>query len=476
MKKSFLLVTLLFTISLLFAQEAEVNEHKENLTGPFSSPQEVTKACLECHEEVGAEIIASRHWNWAEAHGATIPAGKTNLGKKNIINNFCIAVPSNYPRCTSCHIGFGWKDKSFDFTKEENIDCLVCHDQTGTYKKNPKMAGMPDEKVDLLKVAQNVGPTSRQNCGTCHFNGGGGNGVKHGDMDSSLLNPSADFDVHMGGQDFSCAECHTSDEHKIAGKSHSSRYMGTGTNVDCENCHEGEIHKKKKLNAHIKSVACQTCHIPTFAKEIPTKMWWDWSTAGTKAVAQKDENGMPDFMNKKGNFKWGKNVVPEYKWYNKSAGYYLLGDKIDPNKTLVLNPLNTSITDENAKIAPFKVMRGKQIYDAERNVLIVPKLYGKGGFWATLKTDTPVEENWINAATLGMKEVGEEFSGKIGWVETEMNWPINHMVVPAKKALKCSKCHGKKATRMDWKALGYPNGDPKKKKSGGGREKLGLIK
>jgi predicted metalloprotease len=55
-----------------------------------------------------------------------------------------------------------------------------------------------------------------------------------------------------------------------------------------------------------------------------------------------------------------------------------------------------------------------------------------------------------------------------------MNWPINHMVVPAKQALKCTACHGKKATRMDWEALGYPNGDPKKGKAG--REKLGLLK
>jgi len=476
MKKSFLLVTLLFTASLLFAQETEVNDHKENVTGPFNSPQEVTKACLECHEEAGAEIIASRHWNWAEAPG-NVPEGKVNLGKKNIINNFCIAVPSNYPRCTSCHIGYGWKDASFDFSKEENIDCLVCHDQTGTYSKNPKGAGMPNKDVDLLKVAQNVGPSNRENCGNCHFFGGGDEGVKHGDMDGSLLNPTAEFDVHMGGeQNFSCSECHTAENHIIAGRSHGSRAMGTNKTVECTTCHEGEIHKKKKLNAHAKSIACQTCHIPTYAKEIATKTWWDWSTAGTKAEAKKDEFGKPDFINKKGHFTRGKNLIPTYKWYKNTSEYYVLGDKIDATKRVELNPLATSITDKDAKIAPFKVMVSKQPYDSERNVLVVPKLFGKGSFWATLETDTPPKENWVNAATIGMKEVGEEFSGKIGWVETEMNWPINHMVVPAKKALKCNACHGKKATRMDWAALGYPNGDPKVKKNGGGREKLGLLK
>jgi octaheme c-type cytochrome (tetrathionate reductase family) len=464
MKKSFILSILVFIVSVVLGQDAKVNQHQENLTGPFNSPQEVTQACLECHEEVGDEIIASRHWNWAEAPDS-VAQGKVNLGKKNIINNFCIAVPSNYPRCTSCHIGYGWKDASFDFTKKENIDCLVCHDQTSKYSKDPKGAGMPKKDIDLLEIAQNVGPTNRENCGNCHFYGGGDEGVKHGDMDGSLLNPTADFDVHMGGQDFSCAECHTTENHAISGKSHGSRFMGTGTEVKCASCHEGEIHKKKILNKHTKNIACQTCHIPTYAKEIPTKIWWDWSTAGSKAEAKNDEFGKPDFVNKKGHFKRGKNLVPEYKWYNGSSGYYLLGDKIDATKRLELNPLIVTIADKDAKIAPFKVMVSKQPYDAERNILVVPKLFGKDGYWKTY--------DWNDAIAKGMKEVGKEYSGKLGWVETEMNWPINHMVVPAKKALKCNACHGKKATRLNWEALGYP-GDPKKVKAG--REKLGLLK
>ena len=130
----------------------------------------------------------------------------------------------------------------------------------------------------------------------------------------------------------------------------------------------------------------------------------------------------------------------------------------------MLNPLNATIADKNAKIAPFKVMRGKQPIDAEQNIVVVPHLFGKEGFWNTY--------DWIDATNKGMASVGMTFSGKLDWVETEMNWSINHMVVPAKKALKCTSCHGAKATLMDWKALGYP-GDPKK---AGNREKLGLVK
>lgn len=56
-------------------------------------------------------------------------------GKNDLINNFCIAVPTNEGRCTQCHTGFGYADDTFDFGDPENVDCLVCHDQSGTYQK-----------------------------------------------------------------------------------------------------------------------------------------------------------------------------------------------------------------------------------------------------------------------------------------------------------------------------------------------------
>ena len=76
--------------------------------------------------------------------------------------------------------------------------------------------------VEWVKVAQSVGKPERANCGTCHFNGGGGDGVKHGDLDSSLLNASRDLDVHMDskGLNFPCTQCHLSKQHIISG----SRY------------------------------------------------------------------------------------------------------------------------------------------------------------------------------------------------------------------------------------------------------------
>ncbi|MBK7106550.1 MAG: tetrathionate reductase family octaheme c-type cytochrome [Ignavibacteriae bacterium] len=449
MKKIIFLIIVLYLVSKLNAQE----DHSEHIEGPFNTPQEVTANCLECHEGVDTEIMETRHWNWLGNEFENKHGEKVKFGKQNIINNFCIAVPSNWPRCTSCHISYSWKDETFDFTKGENIDCLVCHDQSGTYTKTPTGAGMPDAKVDLVAAAQSVGKTTKKNCGTCHFNGGGGTGVKHGDLDESLLNPSAELDVHMGGNGFECSECHAGENHKILGASHGSMMENTN-HLNCIDCHKGTPHDKKILNTHSASVACETCHIPTFAREMPTKTWWDWSTAGKDKPAEKDEFGMSKYEKMKGDFVWQKNVVPEYGWHNGQIDYYQIGDKINPNEVVKLNSLTGNIKDTKSKIAPFKVMRGKQIFDSENNYLAVPKLFGEGGYWKTF--------NWDGATELGMKSVNLAYSGKFDFIETEMYWPINHMVVSGDNALSCTDCHGTKGTkRLDWKKLGY-DGDPMK--------------
>ncbi len=452
---SFFLV--LITAISLFAQD-----HSKFINGPFDKPQDVTARCLECHD-VADEIMATRHWNW---RGDVIQEGKykgKRIGKINLINNFCIAVTSNEPRCTSCHIGYGWKDDSFDFTNANNIDCLICHEQTGNYIKVPTGAGMPADTVDLLASAQSVGTPTRRNCGTCHFDGGGGTGVKHGDLDDSLYDPSEDLDVHMGGLDFSCEDCHSKVDHNILGASHGS--MAADQNhFSCQMCHKGDVHDKDILNNHIKTVACETCHIPSFAREEPTKVWWDWSKAGEDKEEPADQYGKETYNKKKGEFEWDKDVPPVYVWYNGSADYYLPGQEVEGDVVKLNNP-NGSIDDPNSKIYPFKLMRGKQPYDPVNHLMIVPHLFGKDGYWNTF--------DWKQSAEIGMKAAGLDFSGEIDFIETEMYWPLNHMIAPADEAVTCIECHGvKEGKRVDLRAMGYKE-DPMKT---GGRFENGIIK
>lgn len=457
MRINFFLLVFIFAISI-FAQD-----HSKFINGPFERPQDVTLRCMECHD-VADEIMATRHWKW---RGDIISNGSyegESLGKSNFINNFCISVTSNEPRCTSCHIGYGWKDESFDFTKAENIDCLVCHEQTGDYVKVPTGAGMPADTVDLVAAAQSVGTPTRQNCGTCHFDGGGGTGVKHGDLDDSLYDPSPDLDVHMGGLDFTCEDCHSKGDHNILGASHASIAAGAN-HFTCENCHKGDVHEKDILNSHLKTVACETCHIPTFARgDEPTKVWWDWSKAGEDHEEIGEQFGKPTYAKKKGEFEWAKDVTPVYAWYDGSAKYYMPGDDIDGD-AVKLNDLNGSIDDPNSKIYPFKLMRGKQPYDPVENHLIVPHLFGQDGYWKTY--------DWAEASRIGMEKAGLEFSGEVDFIETEMYWPLNHMVAPADEAVTCIECHGvKEGKRVDLRAMGYSE-DPMKT---GGRYKNGTIK
>ncbi|QYJ90522.1 tetrathionate reductase family octaheme c-type cytochrome [Shewanella rhizosphaerae] len=437
------------------------NPHKEAIQGPFTQGSQVTEQCIECHEDHAKDFMKSSHWTWELEQ--KLPGRTVKRGKKNAINNFCTSIAGNEPRCTSCHAGYGWKDNNFDFSDMTKVDCLVCHDTTGTYVKDPAGAGEALAKVNLERVAQNVGMPVRDNCGSCHFYGGGGDAVKHGDLDSSMAYPDKATDVHMDsdGNDFQCQTCHTTQQHQITGNAMGVS-PGGENDIGCENCHDSAPHANKRLNTHTASVACQTCHIPFFARNEPTKMSWDWSTAGSDQEETVDEYGKHTFMKKKGSFVWGKMVKPEYAWYNGKADAYMVGDKMDPSKVTKLTSPLGDITDKTAKIYPFKVHRGKQIYDKKQNIFVTAKVYGKGGYWK--------EFDWDKAAKLGMEanqalaQQGIKYSGEHGFAETEMWWRINHMVSPKDQALKCNDCHNK-GTRLDWQALGY-EGDPMKNKKG----------
>lgn len=452
------------------AGTADHTRFKE-LQRPFKSGPEVTRACLGCHTEAAKQVHKTKHWTWEFIN----PQNKQVLGKRHVINNFCTAVPSNYKFCTACHAGYGWEDERYDFASEENVDCLVCHESTGTYRKLYGLAGHPPYQdteyppksgrivpaTDLAKVARSVGPTSRETCGACHFYGGGGDAVKHGDIDSSLAKPGRYLDVHMDAQglNFTCATCHATKGHHIPG----SRYTPTARDVDgahirgkadatnpatCESCHDLRPHKRNaRLNSHAEKIACQTCHVPLFARgKQATKMSWDWSTAGRltpegKPIVVKDSAGRDAYDTKKGSFTYESHVVPEYIWFNGEVRYTLLGDPVNPDGVTRINTLSGSAADGKSRIWPVKVFRGKQPFDLETRSLLVPHTatgYGE-------KDDTAYWQNfkWEAALEAGARAAGRPFGGQFAFAATEMSWPITHMVAPKEDALTCTQCHAR---------------------------------
>lgn len=275
----------------------------EILQQDFATGPDLTAACLSCHTEAAKQVQQTTHWTWDNHYGE-------GIGKTTQINNPFIGVQSNEPRFTSCHTGYGWTDNTYDFTIEENVDCVSCHDTTGTYKKFPTAAGHPAYE-----------PTD--------FNGGGGAGVKHGDLNPDLLTASKDLGVHMSadGAGMVCSDCHEGNNHQINGSSvymHPSDDSGVDLPIDdgnqatCQSCHGTQPMESEKLNEHTDKVACQTCHIPTLARgETYTKTWWDWSTAGEfdadgNKITTKDENGNVDYTTINGNSEWDRDFVPSY--------------------------------------------------------------------------------------------------------------------------------------------------------------------
>ncbi|MCW7754594.1 tetrathionate reductase family octaheme c-type cytochrome [Desulfobotulus sp. H1] len=441
----------------------------EQLKKEFASGPEVTMACLSCHNEAGSQFMKTIHWTWICPESGDGKLGKA--GKS--LNNYCISIPENEARCTSCHAGYGWRDDSFDFSKEENIDCLVCHEQTGTYKKYPTAAGYPVdqptrfpasgelfEPPDWSAVAQSVARPGRANCGTCHFYGGGGDGVKHGDLDSSLFYPPKELDVHMSedGGGFACIRCHTTVAHRISGRcyqtpaveEHKSLIEDDLTSrITCVACHSSSPHAETaKLNDHTDKVACQTCHIPAYARGgVPTKMLWDWSEAGQlkegRPYKVAGDLGRPVYDSQKGVFEWAENEVPEYGWFKGVIRNTLVTDIIDPDTVVGVNYVDTKPSDPNARIYPFKVHRGIQPYDAELNTLVFPKLFGpkgSGAYWSDF--------DWVVSIQKGMASRDLPFSGEVGFVETTFRYPITHMVAPKDQALSCGECHVREGSRL----------------------------
>lgn len=451
----------------------------EELQGPFESGPEVTAACLSCHTEAATQVQDTVHWTWSYEDDS----GET-FGKLRVVNNYCVAVESNEPRCTSCHTGYGWRDDGYDFAEQTNVDCLVCHDTTGTYEKFPTGAGFPVseptdfggrtwEPPDYALVAQNIGATSRDTCGSCHFTGGGGDAVKHGDMDTSLGNPAYELDVHMSpdGADFTCATCHATEAHNIAG----GRYNVTafdengidypghddGNPATCESCHGFEPHEidleldgqeeaGDRLNRHGEFIACQTCHIPEYARAQPTKMTWDWSTAGELndegglLITRDEETGVITYDSRKGGFTWEANVQPDYLWLTGEFDFMTLGETIDPSEMVYIN--EPELDTRRGRLYPVKTFVGIQPYDSVNNTLIVPHLFPYGpddqtAFWRVWDFDL--------AFAAGMEDAELDYSGEYDFVETTMYWPITHMVAPSEEALTCNSCHVEEGGRMD---------------------------
>lgn len=438
--------------------------HKE-----YFEHYEGTKTCLECHEGEATDFFHTRHYQWKGASPEVANADGESIGKANSVNDFCTSPGPNWigavknpdgvtlaRGCSACHAGLG-KPPEAEVSQEqlENIDCLICHasgyrrdvyqDEAGDWEWRPILY---KNQRGLDSVSKRISNPDRTMCLRCHSAAGGGPNFKRGDIEYALVECEPEFDVHMAksGNDMSCVDCHGGNGHHIRGRGADLAGPDPASDpLSCTSCHGQDVHGIAILDAHTTTVDCATCHIPYFAKGDPTDMVRDWSTP----KYHEDGNKYSATITLE------SNVVPAYAWFDGTSTMQKASEPVERNaegKVVLAAPVG-SRGAEGAKIAPFKLHRGKLPVLADRQ-LLAPIAVEE--FFADGQLDHAIAE--------GIEHAFGEHDVEVEWVETERWMGIYHEVSPARQALQCQDCH-REGGRMDWAALGY-EGDPFVKKTG----------
>lgn len=409
--------------------------------------------CAGCHANKVNEVLNSTHYQWkgssaemisgAPQQGKTIQldAGGKILPGASAMNAYCINILGNWSGCGSCHIGLG----ATPTTSNYNIDCLVCHQKLYKRKKvngvfQPDTANMC---ISMDTAVRTVHRPKRENCAQCHAYGGGGDNFKRGDLAVAHVSTTdTTFDRHMAtaGANLKCQDCHITSQHKIAGRGSDLRPLDSTTIVTCANCHAGKAgasgHETADVNRHVGRVACQTCHIPTFAKNAAdtsateaTEVYRDWALPEWNAAKNRWEPTLSK----------ANNITPKYlHWNGTSWGYNLLDQALwDPaTGTYPMSRPKGGINDTASKLYPFKYKTAKQAFSADHN-LIIPIDTAK--YWAMPASPTAADINAAVAA--GLTNLGLT-STAFNWITTDEYQLIAHEVPPASNnVLTCTKCH-----------------------------------
>lgn len=455
MKKSKVLLVVLITVYAIIALSMIAWAAGEHTSLTWNGPG----TCLVCHEADANEVHGSAHYQW-EGQALYMVNGAPLQGKlKTSVNSYCGNIIGNWG-CSSCHIGLGKKPNDTTLTQRqhlENIDCLLCHQKDYKRKKDAVTGLMvPDTSnmtISMNQAVQTVHKPVRQNCLQCHAKGGGGDNYKRGDIAVAHVNTTdRNFDVHMAttGANLVCQTCHTTKNHRIAGRGSDLRQTDLDVKMSCSTstCHPTMLsptgHATADINKHINKVACQTCHIKQYARNAA-------DTAATEATEVKRDWRYPEWHTANNRYEptvtIANNLKPVYKFWNSTSWGYSLGDpaSIDPatGRYPTSRPIG-GINDANSKLYPFKYKTAVRPYASNLGILIPvdTKVYfGTGNADAAIKS---------SLALMGYSNT-EPYT----WVEDDTYQLITHEVMTKDKSLTCNECHTSSATQMNLKGMGY---------------------
>jgi hypothetical protein len=414
------------------------NPHDEiTWTGPDT--------CLECHEDEAIEVHGSVMYQWQGA-APEIVNGPSVQGKiSGGVNSYCINIMGNWDACGTCHVGLGAQPESTVSPEQlANVDCMICHQESYRRKKDagvfvPDTAAMT---ISMDEAARTVHLPTRFNCLQCHAKAGGGDAVKRGDLAlAHVATTDQHYDVHMAttGANLVCQDCHTTTDHRVAGRGSDLRPSDTTESVDCTDCHAAMLasHPGSEIRRHLDRVACQTCHIPHFAKDAAdttaseaTEMHRTWlGTHGTEPpyhpIAVKSNQQIPMYRYWKGTSR--NYLLHEVAVLDPVTGRY-------PTSRPVGHPANP-----DSKLYAFKYKTAQQPKTISTHTLIA---LDTSVFFATA--------DGAAATVQGLSNMGLDPNTHYEWIETDTLQMLNHQVGDDDSALRCTDCHGGQASgRID---------------------------
>ena len=198
--------------------------------------------------------------------------------------------------------------------------------------------------ITTLEAARTVHPTTRQSCLNCHAGAAGADGAKRGDLSkelATLATPTVDYHMSTSGADLTCSECHSAGDHRVRGRGLDLRANDVPERFTCDSggCHSSQPHPTTttgtQLNRHTAKVACQTCHIPRYAKAgVGTELARDWQEPHPSNSACNGRGGWLPREDK------GFNLTPSYTWFDGKSEVYYLGESLTGVPTI---PLASSV-------------------------------------------------------------------------------------------------------------------------------------
>jgi hypothetical protein len=413
--------------------------------------------CVACHQAQAEDLFHSVHYQQTgpTPYVPNIPelAGKLDMG----MNTYCgTPLSSRQYTCVNCHVSYGLMPTD-EMTPAQlaNIDCLLCHqdaylrrpagpfesvtftdylgvdrtwqlpieNESGDFAMEPDGAHMA---ITPLEAARTVHLPTRFSCLRCHAYAAGTNCGKRGDLSSVNVDPPLDVDIHMSAQggNLSCQNCHTFTDHRVLGRGLDLRESDRPERMTCAGCHAAAPHGSARLNRHADRIACQTCHIPDYARAMTTEMERDW-TAPVWA---------PGLLGGQGGYKpeevRADHVIPTYRWFDGTSYVYILG-QVPPSNDLGEYEFGLPYgraTLTGSDIYPMKEHWGVNARHDETGQIIPHSTFK---FFVT--------GDYEQAVADGMAWAG--MTGSWSLVTTHTYQTINHGVISHDDALACGQCH-----------------------------------